>query len=403
LIVTLLLALLVLLIERMLRVLDIVLGARGPLKIIFEMMAYLVPHYVSLALPLGLLLGILLGLRRLSMDSELDALQSAGIGFRHLLRPIMWITLVVFATSLVTAAYLQPLSRYAFRAMVFSVTNSSFQALLQEGVITEVNGTTFMMEDISSDGRRFSRVFVHRTDEDGGWAAVTALRGTLADAGENRLPTLRLFDGVRLSETAQRGDTVAAAAPQDGGALASPALAGSTLAGGGQQGGVLRFEELRTSLGEGYEVLDPRGENERELTQDELWNQRLDPPSGLRTSDLVAEFNVRLVRTISILALPFLAIPLARGSRRRLHFYGLPVGVLILLLYKEIIDFGKNLVESGAEPLLGLWLPCALFMVSCLIFFLRSSGRVPGAPIDPLDRLLDLLPKRRPASGTAAE
>lgn len=382
LVVTLLLALVVLLIERMLRVLDIVLGARGPLKIIFEMMAYLVPHYVSLALPLGLLLGILLGFRRLSMDSELDAMQSAGVGFANLLRPTFLVAIVVFIAALVTATYLQPLSRYAYRAVIFSVTNASFQALLQEGVMTELDGTTFMMEEISSDGSRFNQVFVHRADDEGGWSVVTAPRGTLADAGEDRLPTLRLFDGVRLSETVESQ-----------GEATTP-----TIEGGGQKGGVLRFEELRSSLGEGYDVLNPRGENERELTQHELWQQRLDPPGTLRTSDLVAEFNVRLVRTISILALPLLAIPLARGSRRRLQFYGLPIGVLILLLYKEVVDFGKNLVESGSDPLVGLWLPCFVFMGGSLIYFLRSARRVPGDPID----LLALLPWRRKSTEAAA-
>jgi lipopolysaccharide export system permease protein len=40
-------ALLVLLIERMLRLLDLVLGMQGPVKL--EIMAYLVPNYISLA------------------------------------------------------------------------------------------------------------------------------------------------------------------------------------------------------------------------------------------------------------------------------------------------------------------------------------------------------------------
>ena len=55
--VVLVVALFVLLIERMLRLLDLVLGAQGPLQIVFEIMAYLVPHYIGLALPISLLLG----------------------------------------------------------------------------------------------------------------------------------------------------------------------------------------------------------------------------------------------------------------------------------------------------------------------------------------------------------
>lgn len=78
-------ALLVLLIERMLRLLDLVLGAQGPVKVVFEIMGYLVPNYISLALPLSLLLGVMLAFNKLKPLRNRQSSDSMGeIGGRVL-------------------------------------------------------------------------------------------------------------------------------------------------------------------------------------------------------------------------------------------------------------------------------------------------------------------------------
>jgi lipopolysaccharide export system permease protein len=61
-----LITLLALLAERALRVIDLVLGWRGSLTIVFEMMSYLIPHFMVVALPAALFLGIMLGVARMS-------------------------------------------------------------------------------------------------------------------------------------------------------------------------------------------------------------------------------------------------------------------------------------------------------------------------------------------------
>ena len=56
---TLVVALLILLVERLLRVLDLVLGNSGPLHYVARMLAYLAPHYLGIALPFAFFLAIL--------------------------------------------------------------------------------------------------------------------------------------------------------------------------------------------------------------------------------------------------------------------------------------------------------------------------------------------------------
>ena len=148
--VALVLALIVLLIERMLRLFDLVLGSSGPLGVVFEILAYLVPHYMSMALPISLFLGVLIAFNRLSRDGELEALYSAGAGLARLARPALLAGGVLMILSAIIVGYLQPYARYAYQSMVFAITNTSFHAFLRSGVFVEAEGTTLLIDEIAN-------------------------------------------------------------------------------------------------------------------------------------------------------------------------------------------------------------------------------------------------------------
>ena len=80
-------AAMLLLLERMLRLFDLVINQGGPVGVVWQLLANLVPHYVGLALPLGVFLGVLLAFQRLSISSELDALMATGFGIPRLVMP----------------------------------------------------------------------------------------------------------------------------------------------------------------------------------------------------------------------------------------------------------------------------------------------------------------------------
>src|SRR6185369_53195 len=88
-------ALVALLMERMVRLMEILVSQGGPLFLVLKMLGNLVPHYLGLALPAALFVGVMLATTRLSIDSEIDALQSVGVSLRRLLRPLMVLTLAI--------------------------------------------------------------------------------------------------------------------------------------------------------------------------------------------------------------------------------------------------------------------------------------------------------------------
>lgn len=377
---TLVVALLVLMAERMLRVVDLVIGWRGSLFVIFEMLGYLMPHYMGLALPASFFIGILMTVNRLSRDGEIDAMMAAGTGLPQLIRPLIGASLLLVVLNFFLVGYIQPYSRYAYRAAVDAVTNASFLTLLQPNVFTTVERTTAMVEGMSEDKTEFDRVFLFTKAENGDEVAITAERGTMR-GGESPGDPLRvdLEQGVQQALPQPRPNADAEA----------------------PQAVTLRFRNFETTMGGSRaDRLEPRGQDERELTLPELYRARgqilpnIDPP------EIEAELNGRLVRTMSIPLLPFLGVPLALGRRRTHRSYGLIIGLAALIAYNQVIRYGESVVDDGRiSAAVGIWLPYLLFGVLSFRLYMHRAYKVPslagGTRLDAvLDRLLARLPRR---------
>ena len=99
---TLLLAAMLLVLDKMLRLFDFVINAGGPVSVVWRMLANLLPEYFALGIPIGLLLGILLAFRKLALSSELDSLRGIGVGYGRLLRvPYMYAVALLLLLSLI--------------------------------------------------------------------------------------------------------------------------------------------------------------------------------------------------------------------------------------------------------------------------------------------------------------
>ncbi|QNT68965.1 LptF/LptG family permease [Defluviicoccus vanus] len=355
-------AVLVLLLERLLRLLDIILGSEGPVGIFFQIMAYLAPEYAGLALPMSLLLGVMLGFNQLSRDGEVDALQASGVGVRRQARPAILVGLVITVAAGIIVGYLKPFSRYAYQSVVYAATETALNVLLRPHVFAEIGAMTVFIDGIRPETGTFTDVFLYERHNSGDSVVITARDGDLTRAQEDGTPMLRLFDGIRVAVGAKSSQ---------------PAANGNT---GETTVGVLHFNELRTAMtGENAGLFRPRGGDRREYTLDELWTLRMAPPEGVRLNDLISELNHRLVQMASIPFIPLLAVALGlAGGRRTDRIYGIAAGLLIIIAYNQILDLGKNLVQGGdVGPFIALWLPMLLFAAVSLWSFHRVAERVP--------------------------
>jgi lipopolysaccharide export system permease protein len=312
-------------------------------------------------------------------------MMAAGAGLPQLVRPLLAASLVLVALNIALVGYLQPYSRYAYRAAVQAVTNASFLTLLRPNVFTSVERTTALVEGMTEDKSIFDRVFLYTTAENGDEVAITAERGMLRSDGPAEPLRVDLEKGVQQ----------ALPMPRPGGDAKAPAAV------------TLRFGTFETAMADRRaEPMEARGQDERELTLPELARASSEPPSHIDPPEIEAELHGRLVRTLSIPLLPFLGVPLALGRRRSHRSYGLAIGLAALIAYNQVIRFGESVVDDGrASALLFLWLPYAAFGAISLWLYVRRAYSVPSvvgaSRLDlVLERSLALLPGRlRRAAG----
>lgn len=362
-----LIALIALLAERAIRVVNLVVGWRGSVFAIFEMLGYLVPHYMGFALPAALFLGVFMATARMAREGELDALQAGGVGLWRYTRPLVVLSILLISLHLALVGYLQPYSRYAYRAAVFALTNVSFQTLLEPGVFTTLGRTTYLVRGLDADKEHFEGLFLYSESEAGDAIAISAVKGRILVEGATRPVLLDLEDGVQQ---------VVPGAASTGRSARLPAAL------------TMRFREFTTDLRGSQPIgFRPRGEDERELTLDELIALRGQSRPGIRPAEIASELDGRLVRSLSIPFLPLLAVPLAMGRRRGRRSYGFIVGVLLIVGYSQILQTGEALADDGLfSTFTTLWLPFAAFVLLSVVLFVRRATHVPdparGAILD---------------------
>lgn len=382
--VTLLVAAVILLLERMLRLLDIAVGNGVSTLVVFQMLFNLIPHYIGLALPAALFLGVLLAFRRLSSQSELDAIQSSGIGLSRLIRSAVILGLLMMMFNLILVGYLQPFSRYAYRALLFNITTGVLESGIGEGVFMDLpNGYTLRVEQSRGAGRELFGVFAHQQKEDGTIITLTAKRGQLVTGGPDRATSLRLFQGNRSewSPGSITADTVS-------------------------------FDVFDWPLNlEDLVRFRMRGGDERELTLSELLRGYVGamavsgagPPLSLAAAEdrpeqlvppsaVAAELHGRIVFSLSILFLPMLAAPLGIMTHRASKSFGLVVGLLTLVVYHKILEFSEAYATvGGIAPGPALWVPFALFIAGTSYLFLKTEVVAGATPMQRMeDRWADL-------------
>ncbi|MGE0152129.1 MAG: LPS export ABC transporter permease LptF [Reyranellaceae bacterium] len=340
-------ALIALLMERMVRLMEVLVSQGGPLFLVLRMISNLIPHYLGLALPAALFIGIMLATTRLSVDSELDAMNAVGVGLRRLLWPLMGLAFLISIVVFVLYSYLQPHTRYAYRALVYAATNSVWDLALEKGAFfTGLGGYTVMVDDIARDSGKLLGVFIYRREEDGRTIAMTAESGQAFRRPQELQIVLRLERGVRTEIRADNGQATA-----------------------------LTFDAFELPIDVALPTPFRERVSERELTIGELWAMRnKSDDTRPRQAAVWAEFHGRLVRTLSLLIIPLLAVPLGLVTRRNERNIGIVVGVVLMVFYHNMINFGETIATIGnVGPGVALWLPFLLFAAFSVWLFATVS------------------------------
>lgn len=358
--VALVITLMALLLERVLRLIDLVTTQGAPLQLVAGMAVNLIPHYLGLALPVTFCIAVLTLLATLSRDNEIDALENAGWSLRRIGAPFIAMAVVLALVSLPLFGELQPYSRYAYREIKHAAQNAGWSGRLEEGVFVQTaDGLVVSAGEIDPTGRVLSRVFVLQRDEAGSESVFTAERGLIVPDQEARVVRLLLREG--------RG------------------LAG---------GGWIDFDDL--TLEQTFDIdrnpFRPRGKSERELTFSELITRATGADGLAPEPRYWAEFHMRLVRAVSLIGVALLSIPLGVTRKRAAAWPRIAIAVAILVGFNELLQTAGSLASLGRlDPALALWGVGGGFMVLGGWLYAVTPGQGARSPLRGLLRRIDIV------------
>ena len=121
----------VLLMERLLRIFQVVANSSNPASDTSQMIINLLPYYLGIAVPMALLLGVIITVDRFSKSSELTAALGAGVSLFQMTKPFLILGIFLAVTTLFIEGYMQPVGRYNYRQVEHSVKQQSFTAALE--------------------------------------------------------------------------------------------------------------------------------------------------------------------------------------------------------------------------------------------------------------------------------
>lgn len=357
------LALALLLLERLIRITELVSGSGNALFSGTLLIASLVPHYLNLALPGAFLISMILTIDRLSRSGEIVALMAAGVSLYRIVLPFLAVSIVLGLASLLISGLLQPLSRYSYREIVHNLQHQSVLTVFQERKFVQYDDRIIWTDSVDPGSRRLGQTFILETQPDGTRTFLTGGSGVL-DEIRNGEWEITLRDGA--------GGTYRASDPPG-------------------DYDRIDFGELRWPIipqADGYRA---RGGDERELFLSELLSPRsAGEGTGVDARVAEASFHDRTSRAALFLVMPLVALILGLNLGRIPRSTGIVFGILFLLGVQKVLEY--TLAQAGLgmfPPWAGFWPIFALIAAGAIILFRRlADRRIFAGPPVPMGRPL---------------
>jgi len=378
---TLILAAMLLVLDKMLRLFDFVVNTGGPVSVVWKMLANLLPEYFSLGIPIGLLMGILLAFRKLALSSELDALRGIGVGFGRLLRVPYMYAAGLMLLNIMIVGYIEPYAHYKYEGLRFDLRSGALGASIRVGEFNQLGKRlTLRIDQSESHGTRLQGIFVQVDDPKGQSVVATAEAGRFLSTDDPRVILFRLHNGRLVQQ--------------------SP-----------------RFPTPRTLTFASYDLpitvpaIDPfrgRGVDYDELFFNELYRLGYEGGATSHEQELGAQanFNFRIVEILMMAMLPMLAVALAVPPKRSTSALGIFVGIVMVVAYHKVNQYGAYAGEQGRlNPIVAMWAPFAVLVALISWMYYTISHKPGGQPIGALEwaaaklarRIKSLMPKARAA------
>jgi lipopolysaccharide export system permease protein len=308
-----------------------------PKDAIFQIIGLTAVQYMTVLVPIGLFISIMLALGRLYRDSEMPAMMACRVGPGDLYRPLMWLMMPLVIGVGWLSMDTAPKALSAIERISLEARRQADLASIEPGkfAVDNSQGAVIYAESVVGPGI-IENVFMERHFADGNVEVIVAKRGEQRDSSDPNTRYFVLYDGRRYEGVP-----------------------------GTSKFRVMEFAE------HGIPYRLPGVENEKP------------EPRAMGTMDLIessmpeeiAEWHFRLGVPLATLILGILAVPLSRSQPRQGRYGKLAVGLLVFIIYFNLMSAGKAWLEQGVvSPVLGIWWVHALMLAAALLLLAAQNG-----------------------------
>lgn len=354
-----------------------------PFRIVLELLALALPHIVVLTIPMALLVGILIAVGRLSADSEIIAMQSAGLSPGAIYRPVFYFSVVVFFINFVLMTWVLPAGNAALQKRRIELVTTAVEKEIQPRIfVADYEDVVLYINDVDEETGLWQGVFIADTSDSRRQRIVTAESGRVTvteGTGQIWLDLENSETHVASLDKPERYDLSRNESQRI--LLSDPALED------------LEPTSLAKSLKE-MNLTELVGFLQRART-------RRDP---LDVRFVLVEIHNRFAIPFACIAFGVLGLPLGMTNRRGGKSSGFSLSIGVILLYYILLSNGEDLARTGRlPPALGMWLPNLVLLALGIWLMTKAGGGEQArvgirAWVAPLARRLRL--RRRRSAGS---
>ncbi len=341
--------LLVLFLEKLFRLADLVVSKGVPLMSIMKVLAFAMPSFLVITIPMSLVVASLTAFSRMSADSEITAMKASRISLYGMIRPVFAFALFAFIVTAFTSLILVPSADVALKVHLFNMVKSSAMVGIEPGVF----GTTFdgmvMYTDKMGPHNTMEGVFISDERSAKEPYVIVAKQGSLIADPKSLSVTISLQDGSIQPPVSDN-----------------------------QSYSLMRFSTARLYLNINSSFVKS---GDTDISIEDMSNTELlqainkARQAGKPTYPLETELHKRLSIPFACLIFGLIGPPLGIRKSRSGKSAGVAIALLVFLVYYIILGMAANLAQTGTvSPPLSFWVPNSIMAVAAVIFVVTKAN-----------------------------
>lgn len=190
---------------------DEMLGKDLEFLILVELIFYMSVSLIPMALPIAVLIASVMVLGNLAENHELAGLNAAGISLIRILRPLIFISLLISGFSLFCSSKIMPYASLKFRTRLYDIKHQKLTLSLEEKVFNyDFNDMVIRIDKKEADNKTIRDVLIydHSDRNNNKVSVITAKKGKMHATANRRFLIMELYDGIQYQETDKKTDFV---------------------------------------------------------------------------------------------------------------------------------------------------------------------------------------------------